>query len=58
MTGAARSPKKMAGYHQFHAVETAVTETLRAARLQQQGLGGARSAGPLRVRSATGGCAG
>ena len=31
--------KKMAGYHQFHAVETAVTETLRAARLQQQGLG-------------------
>ena len=30
--------KKMAGYHQFHAVETAVAETLRAARLQQQGL--------------------
>ena len=27
--------KKMAGYHQFHAVEAAVTETLRAARLQQ-----------------------
>ena len=25
--------KKMAGYHQFHAVRTAVTETLRAARL-------------------------
>ena len=27
--------KKMAGYHQFHAVEVAVTETLRAAELQQ-----------------------
>ncbi|MDE0509039.1 MAG: type I restriction endonuclease, partial [Gammaproteobacteria bacterium] len=26
--------KKMAGYHQFHAVETAVRETLRAAELQ------------------------
>ena len=37
--------KKMAGYHQFHSVETAVSETLRAARLQQDvdtggGLGG------------------
>ena len=30
--------KKMAGYHQFHAVETAVTETLRAARLQRRGI--------------------
>ncbi len=28
--------KKMAGYHQFHAVRVAVGETLRAARLQQQ----------------------
>ncbi len=27
--------KKMAGYHQFHAVGTAVLETLRAARLQR-----------------------
>ena len=26
--------KKMAGYHQFHAVRTAVAETLRAARMQ------------------------
>ena len=26
--------KKMAGYHQFHAVETAVAETLRAAKLR------------------------
>jgi type I restriction enzyme R subunit len=28
--------KKMAGYHQFHAVEAAVGETLRAARLQEE----------------------
>ena len=27
--------KQMAGYHQFHAVQTAVSETLRAAALQQ-----------------------
>ena len=27
--------KKMAGYHQFHAVQTAVAETLRAAELQR-----------------------
>ena len=27
--------KKMAGYHQFHAVEIAVTETLRAAKLRR-----------------------
>ena len=31
-----RLVKKMAGYHQFHAVRTAVGETLRAARLQQE----------------------
>ena len=28
--------KKMAGYHQFHAVEVAVAETLRAAELKQE----------------------
>ena len=28
--------KKIAGYHQFHAVQVAVTETLRAAELQQK----------------------
>ncbi len=33
--GSGALAKKMAGYHQFHAVETAVAETLRAARLQQ-----------------------
>ena len=31
--GGGRLAKKMAGYHQFHAVETAVGETLRAAEL-------------------------
>ena len=33
---AAGLAKKMAGYHQFHAVETAVAETLRAAKLERQ----------------------
>ena len=32
--GSGTLAKKMAGYHQFHAVETAVRETLRAAKLQ------------------------
>ena len=36
--GSGALAKKMAGYHQFHAVETAVTETLRAARLHEHGL--------------------
>ena len=33
--GSSELVKKMAGYHQFHAVEAAVTETLRAAELRQ-----------------------
>ncbi|MDE0458335.1 MAG: type I restriction endonuclease subunit R, partial [Chromatiales bacterium] len=33
--GGGRLAKKMAGYHQFHAVETAVRETLRAAELKR-----------------------
>ena len=33
--GSGNLVKKMAGYHQFHAVQTAVGETLRAAALQQ-----------------------
>ncbi|MGH8734136.1 MAG: type I restriction endonuclease subunit R, partial [Burkholderiales bacterium] len=32
--GGGRLVKKMAGYHQFHAVQVAVAETLRAAQLQ------------------------
>ena len=34
--GSGKLVKKMAGYHQFHAVRTAVGETLRAAELQQE----------------------
>ena len=37
--------KKMAGYHQFHAVQTAVAETLRAAELQREAAGVAEAAG-------------
>ena len=33
--GSGKLAKKMAGYHQFHAVETAVAETVRAAALKQ-----------------------
>jgi len=33
--GSGKLIKKMAGYHQFHAVEAAVAETLRAAELKQ-----------------------
>ena len=33
--GGSQPVKKMAGYHQFHAVQLAVQETLRAAELQQ-----------------------
>jgi type I restriction enzyme R subunit len=35
--------KKMAGYHQFHAVQVAVAETLRAAKLQRSSEQAARS---------------
>ena len=34
--GSGKLVKKMAGYHQFHAVRVAVGETLRAAQLQQE----------------------
>ncbi|MDE0075421.1 MAG: type I restriction endonuclease subunit R [Gammaproteobacteria bacterium] len=34
--GGGKLAKKIAGYHQFHAVETAVLETLRAAALRQE----------------------
>ncbi len=34
--GSGKLDKKMAGYHQFHAVRAAVGETLRAAQLQQE----------------------
>ena len=35
--GSGRIAKKMAGYHQFHAVQVAVDETLRAAALSRSG---------------------
>ena len=34
--GSGKLAKKMAGYHQFHAVETAVEETVRAAALRRE----------------------
>ena len=37
--GSGKLVKKMAGYHQFHAVRAAVGETLRAAELQSEGQG-------------------
>ena len=49
--GSGRLVKKMAGYHQFHAVRTAVDETLRAAELRRdRGV----SSGPLLGRYETG----
>ena len=49
--GSGKLVKKMAGYHQFHAVHTAVDESLRAAKLErQQGI----SSGPIRGRYETG----
>ena len=36
--GGGKLAKKMAGYHQFHAVQAAVDETLRATRLERGGL--------------------
>ena len=50
--GSGQLVKKMAGYHQFHAVRAAVGETLRAAELQREGPGIA--SGPIRGRYETG----
>ena len=43
--GSGKLVKKMAGYHQFHAVRVAVGETLRAAELQSEGCGVAEGTG-------------
>ena len=48
--GSGKLVKKMAGYHQFHAVQIAVGETLRAAELQSEG----RSVGDPRGRNESG----
>ena len=50
--------KKMAGYHQFHAVETAVAETLRAAALRHQPAGVREERGRYESGSRPGGAAG
>ncbi len=50
--GSGRLVKKLAGYHQFHAVRAAVGETLRAAQLQRERGIPAR---PVRGRYETGG---
>ncbi len=50
--GSGKLVKKLAGYHQFHAVRAAVNETLRAAQLQKErGI----AAGPIRGRYESGG---
>ena len=56
--GSGALAKKMAGYHQFHAVETAVTETLRAARLQRRGLRVSEAPGRYESRRQPGGAPG
>ena len=50
--------KKMAGYHQFHAVRTAVGETLRAAALQRQPAGVREEPGRYESGRRPGGAAG
>ena len=58
--GSGKLVKKMAGYHQFHAVQIAVGETLRAAELQSEDRGvrrrraGTSRDGSAGARSATG----
>ena len=47
--------KKMAGYHQFHAVRTAVAETMRAAELQREVVGVAEAPGRYESRRQEGG---
>ena len=50
--------KKMAGYHQFHAVGTAVAETLRAAALQKAAANSAETAGRYEPGRKAGGAPG
>ena len=53
--GSGAPVKKMAGYHQFHAVRTAVAETLRAAELQREVTGVAEAPGRYESRRQAGG---
>ena len=50
--------KKMAGYHQFHAVRVAVGETRRAVELQHAGRGGAEGGGRYESGQQPGGAPG
>ena len=52
--GSGKLAKKMAGYHQFHAVETAVQETLRAAALTAGAAAGRRAGQAVRDRQKAG----
>ena len=56
--GSGALAKKMAGYHQFHAVETAVTETLRAAVAKRQVVGVREKRGRYESGRQPGGAAG
>ena len=53
--GSGKLAKKMAGYHQFHAVEAAVGETLRAAEMRRKSV--ASRGRPAGTRTAGGGAA-
>jgi type I restriction enzyme, R subunit len=53
--GSGRLVKKMAGYHQFHAVQVAVRETLRAAELHRAGDRIAETAGRYEAGTKPGG---
>ena len=50
--------KKMAGYHQFHAVRVAVEQTLRAARLDPPAAGGGRTTDSVGAARRQGGAPG
>ena len=56
--GSGALAKKMAGYHQFHAVRTAVGETLRAAEMQQDDGGIAEGRGHYEAGRKPGGAVG
>ena len=56
--GGGRLSKKIAGYHQFHAVRVAVGETLRAARLQDSASGVAEEIGRYETGRRPGGAPG
>ena len=56
--GSGKLVKKMAGYHQFHAVRVAVGETLRAAELQSAGRGVAGPGGRYESGRQPGGASG